>query len=141
MSVLLNGCTTWTFTKCMEKKLDGNYTKMLHAVLNKSWKQQLYSHLPHITKTTQVRWARYAEHCWRRKDKVISNVLLWTPIHGHTSVGLPVKAYIHQLCADTGCRLDDQQKLLANQVKKIHAVSMPWWWFVKIAKTLSMKQF
>ena len=28
VSVLLYGCTTWTLTKCMEKKLDGNYTSM-----------------------------------------------------------------------------------------------------------------
>ena len=38
-------------TKQMEKKLGGNYTRMLWAVLNKSWrqhptKQQLYGHLP-----------------------------------------------------------------------------------------------
>ena len=27
--ILLYGCTTWTLTKRMEKKLDGNYTRML----------------------------------------------------------------------------------------------------------------
>ena len=32
-------CTTWTLTKRMEKKLDGKYTRMLRAILNKSWKQ------------------------------------------------------------------------------------------------------
>ena len=58
MSILLYGCTTWTLTKQMEKKLDGNYTRMLRAILNKSWnqhptKQQLYGHLPPITKTIQ----------------------------------------------------------------------------------------
>ena len=36
--ILLYGCTTWTLTKRMEKKLDGNYTRMLRAVLNKSWR-------------------------------------------------------------------------------------------------------
>ena len=39
ISILLYGCTTWTLTKCMEKKLDGNYTRMLWAILNKSWRQ------------------------------------------------------------------------------------------------------
>ena len=34
---LLYGCTTWTLTKRLEKKLDGNYTRMLRAILNKSW--------------------------------------------------------------------------------------------------------
>ena len=59
-SILLYGCTTWTLTKWLEKKLDGNYTRMLQAILNKSWRQhptrhQLYSYLPPITKTIQVR--------------------------------------------------------------------------------------
>ena len=39
VSILLYGCTAWTLTKRMEKKLDGNYTKMLRAILNKSWRQ------------------------------------------------------------------------------------------------------
>ena len=34
VSILLYGCTTWTLTKRMEKKLDGNYTRMLRAILN-----------------------------------------------------------------------------------------------------------
>ena len=34
--ILLYGCTTWTLTKQLEKKLDGNYTRMLRAILNKS---------------------------------------------------------------------------------------------------------
>ena len=68
VSVLLYGCTTWTLTKRMEKKLDGNYTRMLRAILNKSMrqhptKQQLYGHLPPITKTIKVRWTRHAGHC------------------------------------------------------------------------------
>ena len=47
VSILLYGCTTWT----LERKLDGNHTRMLRALLNKSWRQQptrhqLYGHLP-----------------------------------------------------------------------------------------------
>ena len=38
-SILRYGCTTWTLTKRLEKKLDGNYTRMLRAILNKSWRQ------------------------------------------------------------------------------------------------------
>ena len=37
VSILLYRCTTWTQTKRLEKKLDGNYTRMLRAILNKSW--------------------------------------------------------------------------------------------------------
>ena len=83
-SILLYGCTTWTLTKRLEKKLDGNYTRMLRAILNKSWRQhpkrhQLYGHWPPITKTIQVRRTRHAGHCWRSKDELVSDVLLWTP--------------------------------------------------------------
>ena len=60
VSILLYGCTNWTLTKRLEKKLDGNYARMLQAILNKYWRQhstrhQLYGHLPPITKTIQAR--------------------------------------------------------------------------------------
>ena len=91
VSILLYGCTTWTLTKRMEKKLDGNYTRMLRAIMNKSWrqhptKQQLYCHLPPITKTIRVRRTKYAGHCWRSRDELIRDVLLWTPSHGRAKV-------------------------------------------------------
>ena len=38
VSLLLYGCATWTLTKRLEKKLDSNYTRMLRAILNKSWR-------------------------------------------------------------------------------------------------------
>ena len=41
MSILLYGCTTWMLIKCLEKKLDGNYTRMLWAIVNKSWNNPL----------------------------------------------------------------------------------------------------
>ena len=77
VSILLYGCNTWTLTKRLEKKLDGNYTRMLRAILNKSWRQhptrhQLYGHLLPITKTTQVRRTRHAGHCWRSEDELIT---------------------------------------------------------------------
>ena len=79
-SILLYGCTTWTLTKRLEKKLDGNFTRMLRAILNKSWRQhptrhQLYGHLPPITKTIQVRRTRHTGHCWRSRDELISDVM------------------------------------------------------------------
>ena len=70
----------WTLTKRLEKKLDGNYTRMLRAILNRSWrqhptKQQLYGHLPPITKTIQIRRTRHAGHYWRSRDELISGPL------------------------------------------------------------------
>ena len=111
-SILLYGCTTWTLTKRLEKKLDGNYIRMLHAILNKSWRQhltrhQLYVHLPPITKTIQVRRTRRAGHCWRSRDELISDVLLWTTTHGRAKAGRPARTYIQQLCEDRGCCPED----------------------------------
>ena len=99
VSILLYGCTTWTLTKRLERKLDGNYTRMLGAVLNKSWRQhstrhQLYGHLPPITKTIQVRRTRHAGHCWRSKDELISDVLLWTPTYGCAKAGRPARGVV-----------------------------------------------
>ena len=96
----------------MKKKLDNNCTRMLRAVLNKSWgqhptKQQLLCHLPPITKTIQVRRTRYAGHCWRCKDELINDKLLWTPSHGRAKTGRPAGTYIQHLCADTRCSLED----------------------------------
>ena len=44
VSILLYRCTTWTLTKRLEKKLDGNYTRMLGAISNKSWRQHPTRH-------------------------------------------------------------------------------------------------
>ena len=103
VSILLYGCTTWTLTKRLEKKLVGNYTRMLWAILNKSWRQhptrhQLYDHLPPITKTIQARRTRHAGHCWRSRDEFISDVLLWTPTYGRAKAGRPARTCIQQLC-------------------------------------------
>ena len=85
---------------------------MLGAILNKSWQQhptrhQLYGHLPPITKTIQVRRTRHAGHCWRSKDELVSDVLLWTPAYGQSKAGRPARTYIQQLCDDTGCNPED----------------------------------
>ena len=68
----------------MKKKLYRNDTRILRAILNKfgrqhPTKQQLYCHLAPISKTIQVRRTRHAGHCWRSKDKLISDIILWTP--------------------------------------------------------------
>ena len=120
MSILLHGCTPWMLTKHKEKKLDGKYTRMLQAILNKSWrqhpiKQQLYSYLPPITKTIKVRRTRHAGNCWRRRDKLISDVLLWTPLHGQAKGGWPARTYIPQLYADTGCNFENQPEMMDNR--------------------------
>ena len=122
VSILLYGCTTWTLTKRLKKKLDSNYTRMLRAILNKCWWQhptrhQLYGHLPPITETFQGRRTK----------------------HGQAKAGLPARTYIQQLCEDTGCcpedlleAMNDREKC-RGRVRHISAsgtTSWWWWWLV-----------
>ena len=140
VSILLYRCTTWTLTKRLEKKLDGNYARMLRAILNKSWRQhptkhQLYGHLPPITKTIQARRTWHAGHCWKSKDDLISDVLLRTPTYGRAKAGRPGRFYIQKLCEDTGCSPEDLPEAMndrekwRDRVRDICASGTTWWWW------------
>ena len=139
VSILLYGCTTWKLTKRLRKKLDGRYTRMLRAILNKSWRQhrtrhQLYGHLLPITKTIQVRRSRHTGHFWRSKDELISDVLLWTPAYGQAKAGRPARPYIQQLCGDTGCNPEDLQKrwMIGRSDERGPGIWWWWWWYLHI---------
>ena len=138
--MLLYGSNTWMLTKHIKKKLDGNCTRMLQAVLNKSWrqhttKQLLYRHLPPILKTIQITWTRHAGYCWRSKEKLISDVLQWTPSHGWGRVGRPTRTYLQQLCTDTVYNMEDLLRVMDDRdecwkrVQEIPACGIPWWWW------------
>ena len=153
VSILVYGCTTWTQTKRLKKKLDGNYTTMLRAILNKSWWQhstrhELYGHLPPITKTIQVRRTRHVGHCWRSKDELISDVLLWTPAYGQAKAGRPARTYIQQLCGDTGSRPQDLPEAMNDRekwrerVRDIRASGTAWlWWYLYVVHSISFQTF
>ena len=113
---------------------------MLRAILNKSWQQhptrhQLYGHLPPITKTIQVRRTRHAGHCWRSRDELIRDVLLWIPTHGRAKAGRPARTYIQQLSEDTGCCPEDLPRAMNDgeewreRARDIRATSAIWWWW------------
>ena len=106
---------------------------MLRAILNKSWRQhptihQLYGHLPPITKTIQVRRTRHVGHCWRSRDELISDVLLWTPAYGQAKAGRPARAYIQQLCEDLPEAMNDREKW-RERFREIRASGTTWWWW------------
>ena len=138
VSILQYGCTTLTLTKRMEKKQNGNFTRMLRTIFNKSrrkhpTKPQLYSHLPPITKTIKVRWTRHGRHCWRSRDELISDVLRWTPSYRRAKAGRPAWTYIQQLCEDTGCSPKDlpeamnDREMWRERVRDIRASGTTWW--------------
>ena len=102
------GCSCISTTVCLhnlnskrlkKKKLDGNYIRILHTVLNESWKQhptkqQLYGHLAPISQTIQIRRERHTEHCYENKDEFTNDVLLWVRMHEYRSIGLTAKTYL-----------------------------------------------
>ena len=50
---------------------------------------------------------RHAGHCWRSRDELIRDVLLWIPTHDRAKAGRPARTYIQQLCENTGCCPED----------------------------------
>ena len=108
--------------------------------LEQSWRQhstrhQLYGHLPPITKTIQVRRTRHAGHCWRSRDELISDLLLWTPTLGRAKAGRPARTYIQQLWEDTECSPEDLPEAMNDwekcreRVRDIRASGTTWWWW------------
>ena len=57
--------------------------------------------------------------CWELLRMINSLVKFWTPTHGHTSISRTARTYIEQLCADTGCSLEDLIETMDDR---------EWWW-------------
>ena len=131
--ILLYGCTTWTLTKRMEEKLDSNYTRMMWAILNKSWIATLYGQLPPITRTIQVRRTRHAGHCWRSNHELISDIHF--PSSGRAKARRQARTCIPQLCAATGYSLEDLPWAMDDRdgwwerVREIRTGRVTWWWW------------
>ena len=80
VSVQLYGCTTWTLTRHIEKKLDGNCIRMLRAISNKSWKKHPTKQQCMVTyhlswRPSKLGKTRHVRH-WRSKDEFILWFLL-----------------------------------------------------------------
>ena len=45
----------------------------------------------------------------------MNDVLQWTSSHGRAKAGLPARTYIQQLCANTGCSLDDLPEAIEDR--------------------------
>ena len=74
-------------------------------------------------------------HCWRSKDELVSDVLLWTPSYGQAKAGRPARTYIQKLCEDTGCNPEDLPEAMNDRekwrelVRDIRAGGTTWWWW------------
>ena len=110
-------------------------------------KQELYGHLPPITKTVKIRRTRHVGPCWRSRDELISDVLLWTPLHGRAKAGRPALTDIHQLCANTWCSPEDlleatdDREGWRERIRDIRADSATWWWWWWFTSLVTWKVF
>ena len=92
---------------------------MLRAVINKSWRdhltnEQLYGDIPKISKSIRMQRLRFAGHCWRSKDEVASDLILWQTQHGNHSSGCIAKTYLFQLRDDIDLLTIDEIKTAMN---------------------------
>ena len=91
-SILLYGSETWTMSKQLEKCLDGTYTRLLMEnnkivillIQNINWKQhfileQIHGNLLKVSDVVRMRRNRFAGHCLRAKEEIISDLLFWSP--------------------------------------------------------------
>ena len=104
----------------MRNRPDGTYTRMLRAVVGVSWKEhktnkKLYGNNPKITDTLMIRRLRFIERCWRKKDEVISELLLLEPKHGARKRGRPATTYVDQLRNDTGLSIAELKSIMGNR--------------------------
>ena len=129
--------STYTKLNCLKFYLALNKPKVLNAASNieHPTTQQIYGHLPPISKSIQVRRTRHAGHCWRSRDDLISDVLLWTPTDGRAKAGQPAQTCIQQLCEDMGCSPEDVPEVMNDRekwrvgVRDIRASGTTWWWW------------
>ena len=75
----------------------------------------------------KVRRTRHAGHCWRSRDELISDVLLWTPTYGRAKAGRATRTYIQQLCEDTGCSPEDLPEAMNDREKWREGQGYPCW--------------
>ena len=119
----------------LHKNFESNIEQVLAAIPPQST-NYMSTCLP-SRKTIQIRRTRHAGHCWRSKDELISDVLLWTPVYGRAKAGRPARTYIRQLCEDTGCSPEDLPEGMNDtekwreSVRDIHA-SGTWYIYIYI---------
>ena len=123
---ILQGKKAW---RQLHKNAASNIEQVLEAAPHKA---AVVRPLTTITKTIKVSGTRHAGYCWRSRDEPISDVLLWTPLHGRAKAA---RTFTHQLCADTGCSqeylpraMDDREGWL-EIIRDIRTDSATWWWW------------
>ena len=89
-------------------------------VLNIHWTHKikseiLYGTLERISNKIRRRRLKFAGHCLRREDEVVSDLVMWQPTHGTRRRGRPPDSYIKTLERDTGLRENDLRAAMMNR--------------------------
>ena len=141
MLILLYRCTTWMLTKCMEKSL----TAITQECCEQYWTSSGGSS-PQSTSCTATDHPSQKLSMLDETDMQDTagevgmnscDILLWTPSHGQAKTGRPARTYIPQLCANTGCGLEDllgamdDRDRWQERVREIYAGRTTWWWWCK----------
>ena len=94
-----------------------NHKNINNYIAQHPTRHQLYGHLSLILKTIQVRRTRHVGHCWRSRDELIRDVLLWTPTYDRAIAGRLARTYIQQLCEYPGCGPEDLPEAMNDREK------------------------
>ncbi len=104
--------------KQLKQRLDGTYTRLLMRVQNISWREhktkaEIYGSIPPISTTVAQRRARFAGHCYRAKEQVVSDLICWRlpcPNRGRRPLN-----YLDMVCNDVSQRVDDITTAMADK--------------------------
>ena len=99
------------------------------------WVQCILRYLETIQLGINYLYSMRIGHCWRSKDELISDILLWTCTYDRAKAGRPARTYFQQLCEDMGCSHEDLPEAMNDREKwrervwDIRAIGTWWWWW------------
>ena len=132
------GYTTWTLTKCIEKKLDADCTRVLQAILNNSRSNILWNNSCTATYLLSLNSSKKDRQCMRDTTGEATMKSSVKFSCGTSHIDMPVldnQEHTNKFCMDTGCCLEDllgvmdDRDVWQERVREIHASCMTWWWW------------
>ena len=136
--------------KDLQDRLDGTYTRLLMRVQTISWREhktkaQIYGDIPPISVTVAQRRARFAGHCYRAKDQVVSDIICWRlpcPNRGRRPFN-----YMDTIARSMNLDIEDIPKIMAERgewrcrVNSISASAVTWWWICHFSDKTNILTF
>ena len=94
---------------------------MLRVVKSVTWRQRItnelpYAGLPRISTTIREKPLRFSGHCWRSKNEIVSDLVLWERKHGKRSIGVQARTLIDVLEGNTWVPTDCLPAVMDDRV-------------------------